>query len=546
MKKYLLLMLVTNLLLAEELEVNKEVQGVNQKVYTEVSEINTDKKEIKTGNVELIELGKSTAEIKTNDKVSIDLAPKENIDVVEMNDRDSLLTKKERESRVFFGMGGHDEITNYNYGIIDNSKIEKYDVNYNLLIKRETAEENRENTKVSTDLLDASFEKNKVKVDLLLEKGTQEFPGMSTASTQVKTDKEFTEFSTGISYELTSDTNIEFDYDYNSNSSDTVLTDTVNLKNYTRDYKYSTYELKGTKEFLYKDDFGSHSIDAIAGIIIEANESDDNRNILYVEGKNRFNIVKIENTDFIGKVRVEGGEKTNLSLDLDASKKLDDNIKINAGVEVKSSYKLKKDIIDDFYYVNDVVDFVNLRNEKVYSLSGGMTYTKDKVYAEVNASINSGDDLITYEAQEVSTGLERAIVPTNYEKSLVWLETELNTSYTMDERFRSAASLNLSSLTDIAYNPSLKASVEGIYTKDKYGGRLKYNFNGNMYTKNKGNTDRESIGSYGTIDLLNTYTFGNDYSVNFNITNLLDVNGKKMKDYDINGRVISVGLEIKY
>ena len=46
MKKYLLLMLVTNLLLAEELEVNKEVQGVNQKVYTEVSEINTDKKEI--------------------------------------------------------------------------------------------------------------------------------------------------------------------------------------------------------------------------------------------------------------------------------------------------------------------------------------------------------------------------------------------------------------------------------------------------------------------------------------------------------------------
>ena len=110
---------------------------------------------------------------------------------------------------------------------------------------------------------------------------------------------------------------------------------------------------------MYKDDFGSHSIDAIAGIIIEANESDDNRNILYVEGKNRFNIVKIENTDFIGKVRVEGGEKTNLSLDLDASKKLDDNIKINAGVEVKSSYKLKKDIIDDFYYVNDVVDFVN-------------------------------------------------------------------------------------------------------------------------------------------------------------------------------------------
>ena len=536
MKKYLLLMLVTNLLLAEELEVNKEVQGVNQKVYTEVSEINTDKKEIKTGNVELIELGKSTAEIKTNDKVSIDFAPKENIDVVEMSNRDSLLTKKERESRVFFGIGGHDEITNYNYGIIDNSKIEKYDVNYNLLIKRETAEENRENTKVSTDLLDASFEKNKVKVDLLLEKGTQEFPGMSTAISHTE-DKEFTELVAGISYELTSDTNIEFDYDYNSNSSDTLV---------VRDYKYSTYELKGTKEFLYKDDFGSHSIDAIAGIIIEANESDDNRNILYVEGKNRFNIVKIENTDFIGKVRVEGGEKTNLSLDLDASKKLDDNIKINAGVEVKSSYKLKKDIIDDFYYVNDVVDFVNLRNEKVYSLSGGMTYTKDKVYAEVNASINSGDDLITYEAQEVSTGLERAIVPTNYEKSLVWLETELNTSYTMDERFRSAASLNLSSLTDIAYNPSLKASVEGIYTKDKYGGRLKYNFNGNMYTKNKGNTDRESIGSYGTIDLLNTYTFGNDYSVNFNITNLLDVNGKKMKDYDINGRVISVGLEIKY
>ena len=85
MKKYLFLMLVTNLLLAEELEVNKEVQGVNQKVYTEVKEIKDDKKDIKTGNVELIELGKSTAEIKKNDKVAINLAPKENIEVVEMN-----------------------------------------------------------------------------------------------------------------------------------------------------------------------------------------------------------------------------------------------------------------------------------------------------------------------------------------------------------------------------------------------------------------------------------------------------------------------------
>jgi len=175
-----------------------------------------------------------------------------------------------------------------------------------------------------------------------------------------------------------------------------------------------------------------------------------------------------------------------------------------------------------------------------------MTYTKDKVYAELNASINSGDDLITYEAQEVSTGLERAIAPTNYDKSVVWLETELNTSYIMDENFRSAANLTLSSLKDISYNPTLKASVEGIYTKDKYEGRMKYNFNGSMYTKNKGNADRESIGSYGTLDLLNTYTFGNDYSVHFDITNLLDVNGKKMKDYDINGRVISLGLEIKY
>ena len=229
MKKYLLLMLVTNLLLAEDLEVNKEVQGVNQKVYTDTNQIKTEKKEIKTGNVELIELTKSTADIKTNDKVSIDLAPKENIAVADINDRDSLLTKKERESRVFFGIGGHDDITNYNYGIIDSSKIEKYDVNYNLLIKRETAEENRENSEVSTDLLDANFVKDKVKVDLLLEKGTQEFPGMSTAISQVKSDKEFTEFATGISYELTSDTNIEFNYDYNNNSSDTLI---------VRDYKY--------------------------------------------------------------------------------------------------------------------------------------------------------------------------------------------------------------------------------------------------------------------------------------------------------------------
>lgn len=548
MKKYLLLMLVTNLLLADDFEVSKEVQGVNQKNYTDTAtiEIKKEKKEIPVQKVELVELGTDTASIKETDKVAVETTPKEEVEVVSPEENNDLLDKKDRDSKIFFGLGGHDDVTNYYYGLMDNSKLEKYGVNYNLLIRRETAEENRENSKKNSDLIDASFEKDKIKLDLALEKGTQEFPGMSTSLTQVKTDKEYTDFSTGVSYKLRDDMSLEFDYSYNNNSSDTLLIGPEG--EYTRDYKYSTYELKGTKEFLYNDDFGSHSIDSALGYIRETNSADDSRNIIFMEASDRFSLTKLENTAFNGKARLESGDKTNLSLETEATKKLDDNIAITAELGMKSSYALKKDVIEDFYFVNDIVDFENLKNEKIYTLGGGMTFVKENLYAEAKASINAGDDLITYVAKEVSTGAERAIQPNNYTKSLVWLETNFKAGYILNDNFRGVANVKLSTLDDIAYSPAMTMSLEGMYTKDQYETSLKYNFNGSMYTKNKGEgvTDRESVGSYGTIDWINTYNFGNDYTAFFNIDNLLDVKGNKMKDYKINGRMATIGLQIKY
>lgn len=546
MRKYLLLILFTNLLLADEFEVSKEVKGVNQKNYTDTTtiEIKNEKKEIPTGKVEVVELGPKKADIKEKEKVSIVTTPREEVEITPIDDEVNVKEKTERYSKVFFGVGGHDKVTNYNYGLIDISRIEKYDVNYDLFIKRETAEENRENSKKSSDLIDASFQKDKVKIDLALEKGTQEFPGMNTSLTQVKTDKEYTDLATGVTYKIKDDMSIELDYSYKNNNSDTILTGPEGV--YTRDYKYSTYGIKGTKDFLYSDDYGNHSIDSTIGFVRETSSSDDSRNVIFVEASDRFNLVKIENTAFIGKLRVEGGNKTNLSFQTEATRKLDSNVAINAGLGLKSSHTLKKDVINNFYYVNDIVDFENLDNEKIYTLSGGMTFVKEKLYVEAKALINAGDDLITYEAKEVSTGLERAIKPTNYEKSVMWLEAKLNVGYTLTENVRGIANLGLSTLDDIAYSPTLKASVEGIYTRKSYETGLKYNFNGSMYTQNKGASDRGAIGSYGTFDWSNTYSFGDDYLVSFGVNNLLDVKGNKMKDYNINGRMASIGVQIKY
>lgn len=527
--------------MAEDLEVNKAVQGENQKNYIENKEINEKNKEINTGNVKPIDIGIKPVNM-DKEKIQVDISPKEDIKTeINFDEKGDIFTQKERESRVFFSLGGHDTLTNYNYGLIDNSRIEKYGIDYNLFIKRDSYEENRENSKLNSDYIKTSFVKDKINLALELKNGQQEFPGMGTSSTQVKSDKEFVDFGTELNYDLAEDTKLNFKYSFGKNSSES-LTGTA----YTRNFKQSAYEISGVKEFLYKDKYGNHSIDAKLGIVADKNR-DEKNNILFAEGKDRFTLEKITDTEFKAMVKLEGGNETNLSINLLASRKLDEDIKINAGLYMNADYTLTKDIIKDSP-VDDLVAFGNLKNEKIYGIQGGMTYFKDKLYVNLDASINSAHDLITYEAVEVDTGKEKAIIPKNYDKGLSYLDIKTKVSYTKNEILRSEGNFYFSSLTSLAYRPSFKASVEGIYKKDKYEGRLKYNLNGTMYSKNKNDSgiDREQIGAFGTVDFLNTYSVSKDYILNLSLKNLLDSKGEKMKAYPINGRVISLGVEIKY
>ena len=224
---------------------------------------------------------------------------------------------------------------------------------------------------------------------------------------------------------------------------------------------------------------------------------------------------------------------------------MDENVSLIGGIGARNTYKLKKDIISEFAYVNDILDFSNRENERVITLLGGLSYSKDKVYVEANSSLNSGDDLLTYESVVSKTGEERSIIVTNYNDQVFWLESDIKASYTLNNNFRSVAKLDLSSLTKIAYTPNVKASLEGIYTKGGYEGTLKGNFNGHMYTNND-SLNRESVNSYTTLDILNQYNFGSDYTVHLNVLNIFDSNGENMKNYPINGRVFSLGFEIKY
>jgi len=471
----------------------------------------------------------------------LDIDTKEKINDTGYSQKDNIFTQKERESRVFFSLGGHDSISNYKYGLIDNSRIEKYGIDYNLFIKRENFEENRSNSKISSDLINTSFTKDKLALKLELEKGQQEFPGMKKQATPVKTDKEFTNFGTEVNYSLTEDTTVGIKYSYGSNSSESLAN-----TSYTRDYSYSNVEINGTKEFLYKDSYGSHSIDAKLGAFIDKNR-DEKNNILFVEGKDRFSLTNLKDIDFNAMVKLEGGKDTNLSLNLIASKKLDEEKKVNGGFYIDSDYTSYKDVVKNSY-VNDVLAFSDIKNEKSYGLKGGITYTKDKLYSNLDVSINSSKDLITYEAIEVDTGREKVIVPVNYSKRVSYMDAKAKVSYTKNENLRGEGSLYLSTLKDIAYKPNFRAEAEAIYNKDKYEGRVKYSINGGMYTKNEKatETNREYINPYGTVDFLNTYSFSKDYVLSLNVTNILDSKAEKMQEYPINGRLISLGVEIKY
>ena len=541
MKKYALLMLFSSLLMAEDLEVNKEVQGQNQKNYVETLAVKDENKPINTGNIKLIDIGLNPANLENKDKINLGIDTKEKIDTTDFTQKVDIFTQKERESRVFFSLGGHDSISNYKYGLIDNSRIEKYGIDYNLFIKRENFEENRSNSKISTDYIKTSFTRDKFNLNLDLEKGQQEFPGMKNSTVPVKSDKEFTKFGTEVNYSLTEDTKVGVNYTYGSNSSESLGGTT-----FTRDYSHSNLEINGSKEFLYKDGNGDHSIDAKLGAFMDKNSNEKN-SILFVEGKDRFTLTSLKDTEFNAMVKLEGGKNTNLSLNLIASKKLDEEKKVNAGFYVDSDYTSFKEIIGNSY-VNDVVAFRDIKNEKSYGLKGGVTYIKDKLYVNLDASINSSADLITYEAEEVDKGKEKAIVPKNYDKRVGYMDAKAKVSYTKNENLRGEGSFYLSTLKDIAYRPNFRAEAEAIYTNDKYEGRVKYNLNGSMYTKNDGLnvSNREYINSNGTIDFLNTYSFSKDYVLSLNVTNLLDSNGEKMQEYPVNGRMISLGVEIKY
>lgn len=545
MKKYLLAILYSSLLMAEELAVNKEVQGQNQKNYIEDSKVKDEKKDITTGNIKLIDIGVNPVNLENKDKIIISYPSKENLKTdINLSGKD-LFNQKERESRAFFSIGGHDSLSNYKYGIIDNSELNlKYKeedvvIPYNLMIKRENFEESRNNSRINSDYIKTTFNKDKFNLTVDLQKGEQEFPGLKNATSTVESDKEFTNFGTEFSYKFDDAIVLNTNYFYANNTSDS-LSSTI----YSRNFKSSYLELNGTKEFLYKDDKGNHSIDAKVGFAIDEGNNNKN-NILYVEGKNRFNLINIPNTDFNAMAKIESGDGTNLSFNVLGSRKLDEETYLNAGLYMDSDYTPYKDIVKNSY-VNDVIFDKNLENEKSYGFIGGMTYIKDKLYVNLDASINSSKNLISYEAVTVDAGKETAIVPVNYNKRVAHLDTKAKVSYTKNENLRGEGSFYLSTLKEVAYKPNFRAEAEGIYTKNKYEGRLKYNLNGSMYTQNKGSAGREYIKPFGTVDFTNTYSLSKDYLFNLNFSNLLDSKGEKMKDYPINGRMISLGVEIKY
>ena len=545
MKKYLLAILYSSLLMAEELAVNKEVQGQNQKNYIEDSKVKDDKKDITTGNIKLIDIGVNPINLENKDKIIISYPSKENLKTdVNLSGKD-LFNQKERESRAFFSIGGHDSLSNYKYGIIDNSELNlKYKeedivIPYNLMIKRENFEESRNNSRINSDYIKTTFNKDRFNLTVDLQKGEQEFPGLKNATSTVESDKEFTNFGTEFSYKFDDAIVLNTNYFYENNTSDS-LSSTI----YSRSFKSSYLELNGAKEFLYKDDKGNHSIDAKVGFAIDEGNNNKN-NILYVEGKNRFNLINIPNTDFNAMAKIESGDGTNLSFNVLGSRKLDEETYLNAGFYMDSDYTPYKDIVKNSY-VNDVVFKTDLENEKSYGFIGGMTYIKDKLYVNLDASINSSKNLISYKAVTVDAGKETAIVPVNYNKRVAHLDAKAKVSYTKDENLRGEGSLYLSTLKEVAYKPNFRAEAEGIYTKNKYEGRLKYNLNGSMYTQNKGSVGREYIKPFGTVDFTNTYSLSKDYLFNLNFSNLLDSKGEKMKDYPINGRMISLGVEIKY
>jgi hypothetical protein len=552
MKKYLLCGLIiasAQLLAQEEFEVKKDVEGVSSKVYEEDRNIIKNNGDLNRENLDLKNIEVDT-EIKFEqekfdiDGISYDFDKSYEFLDKKQEELDNFVVGN-KNNNFYFGFGAYDKIDGLNYGLYYGDIYNG--VNYSVELERIVKGEERENTDSSLDKINVNLSDNKVKGTFAFRRLDEEYGGRENYAGTVASERKLSEVEGAIEYKVVDRTEekyrINFEY-YYSDSQSASLSNSF----YTRDWENNTANFYIEYDKIMKNDSMSHMLGSTIGYLYDEMYNGKSAT-LYLEGKDRFKINSIENTDFKISAALESSDRDtvdsefNISAGIEATRKINDKLTVFAGFEKSSRNKSAKEIRNNFEYCTDIVAFSDVPTEDNYIAKGGLFYSMDAVFLEASASIIRSKDKIYYEQVDSDDGVERSIRVRTYDDELTWAEIGLKATYKNDNNFRSEASLEYNTEDKLPYNPDFKGSISGIYNIEKYELKATLDYNGDMYAKVNKN---EKLDAYATIDIVNSYEFTPSIKGELAFENIFDTKKEVMDKYTVDSRKVTLRFNVKY
>lgn len=553
MKKYLALsILLTAALNAQgEFEVNKEVEGINKKIYEEGRQLKEDLTNIDVSDVELKDLDIDTEIDIDKDILSIDNITdqvEEKYDFLEGEVKDSInkfIDKKGEDDYLYFGLAGFGQVDGLEYGLQYSNSYQ--DLDYRVKLDRFIKGEDRANTNVSKDTIDVTLNYQKFAGELNLNRTDENYGGMKSSTTSVESSRKLTEVGGNFAYELSAigQDIIKLNLDMYKASSESV---SLSTSSYTRTWDNNIVDFYATYEKLVTDTSMTHLLDGRFGYLYDEMYT-GRSSTLYVSGTDRFKIDALNDMDFNAGLAMETATKDetdnefNFSADLEASKKIDNNLSVFGRAKKDKRSKSAKEIRNMFGYATDILAFGDLISENNYEFTLGTNFTQNKLFLEASATLNNSEDKIYFEEVQSDIGKENSIVVKNYGDTLSWMDLDFKATYLWEEQFRGEFIYSYTTLDKLSYIPATKADLKGVYQLDKYETEVLLSYNGEMYAK----ADKQNkLDSYVTVDWFNTYKFNKDTNVSFGIENIFDSSKEIMTDYPLDGRRVTLRFNTKY
>lgn len=464
-----------------------------------------------------------------------------------------------KDNTILFGAGGYSKIDSFKYIINYTNEIKEKDFTYFIHLGRDINGEYRGNSDIGIDNYYGEIWYKKYNIGLYHLIKSYDYPGETTANSEVRSVKKEKSTELSFKYNAFSDSEKSLSGGFNFFNKNTTANpiereyENNNIKffiNYDKIVEIDKYKnflsATGTyfsdkinSKYFGNSDYGKTG--AFRAVLEDK---------VKVKDLNDVTIVLNGGVEFASKKSVSN--EKNFVLGVRGEKTFGENFGIAAEFKKDSMTLSNREIISQFEFDSDIMPFKELSSESdmKIELSGFCNFKN--IFGEAKVRYMNSNDKVYFEegTDYVALPNEREIYVKNYSNSLNWVELELKGSHTY-KNYRTELKYTLSTLDEISYSPENKITTSLIYEYNKYKTYLDGIYFGKAYNQAEkdgaGNTNqRDTVGGAFTLDWKNSYELNEKTTVSFNILNIFDNEKEYKTNYPMPGRKIGVELKIKY